>query len=93
MSQLRHADHDLRIARSGSASRPARVARALGVAVAPRTETRVLARGTHRTRVSEMRSAAARSAAARPEGLDARQWAGHATVEREEGGQVRQSTG
>jgi hypothetical protein len=89
------ADQPVHAAESGVAvSRDrARVARALGSAVAPRTETLVLARGTHRTRVSEMRSAAVRAADLRPERSDAGPRARHAATERDRGGKVRPGTG
>ena len=70
-----------------------RPARALGLAVAPRTETLVLARGTHRTRVSEMRIAGARAATPRPDVPDADQRARHAAAERDRRGWVRHGTG
>jgi hypothetical protein len=73
--------------------REPRALRALGTAVAPRTETSVLARGTHRTRVSEMRLPAARAAAPRPDVSDVGLTDRHAAIEREGGAQGRDGTG
>ena len=67
--------------------------RSLGTAVAPRTETIVLARGTHRTRVSEMRLSAARAASPRPNTPGAVLMDQHAATERNEGALVRDGTG
>jgi uncharacterized protein YcgI (DUF1989 family) len=75
------------------AVRGGRVVRALGTAVAPRTETIVISRGTHRTRVSEMRLAAARAAAPRPDVSDVVVTDRHAAIERNGGAQVRDGTG
>ena len=67
--------------------------RSLGTAVAPRTETIVLARGTHRTRVSEMRLSAARAASPRPDTPGAVVMGQHTATERNEGVLVRDGTG
>ena len=79
--------------RAAVAVRGGRVLRALGTAVAPRTETIVISRGTHRTRVSEMRLAAARAAAPRPDVSDVVLADRHAAIERNGGAQVRDGTG
>lgn len=67
--------------------------RALGHAVAPRTETLVLARGTHRTRVSEMRLAATRAATPRPDRSDTGRRGRRAGTERNREGSVHPRTG
>ena len=76
------------VARAGG--RTAGIAHVIGAPVTPRTETLVLARGTHRTRVSEMRLSAARVALRRPDLSDAVR---HATTERDRGRGVRPGTG
>jgi len=82
-----------RACRAAVAARGGRDRRTLGTAVAPRTETIVLARGTHRTRVSEMRRAAARAAAPRPDASDVVLTDRHAATGRHGGAEVRDGTG
>ena len=66
------------------------IAHVIGTPVTPRTETLVLARGTHRTRVSEMRLVTARVATPRPDLSDAVR---HAAAERNWGSGERRGTG
>lgn len=68
--------------------------RAVGAAAAPRTDAPVLSRGTHRTRVSEMRPTAARATAPRPDVLGAAGGlARRAAAVRGGRGRVRSGTG
>ena len=64
-----------------------------GSAVAPLADVRVIARGTHRTRVSEMRLTATRAATPCPVAPGAGQRQPHATAERDGGRQRRLGTG
>ena len=80
----------VRAAAARAGGRAGGIAHVIGTAVTPRTETLVLARGTHRTRVSEMRLLAARVATRRPDLSDAVR---HAAAERNWGSEGRRGTG
>jgi hypothetical protein len=67
--------------------------RASGLAGASRAEAPVIARGTHRTRVSEMRRAGVPAAAWRPERSGARRLAPLASMARDGEDVVHQGTG
>jgi len=89
MSAFRNPDHRAEL------GVPLWTARVLagGSVAAPRTDVRAIARGTHRTRVSEMRLTATRAASPSPGVPGTGRWARHATMERDGGPQRSLGTG